>query len=149
MAAAGIGYWDGESPGPYAGCSVKERLAAVKLALDLGNDINAHADFGDFPIEGDGTYLLLYYPANLDRLPPHALGDVRWTGATALHGAVVSGQLALVQFLVDHGAQIDATTKLGWTPLMLADGVFVSNTKKEFPETAAYLRARLAAPAGR
>jgi ankyrin repeat protein len=149
MAAAGIGYWDGESPGPYAGCSEKERLAALTLALDLGNDVNAHADFGEFPIEGDGTYLLLYYPGNLDRLPADALGDVRWTGATALHGAVISGQLSLVQFLTEHGAQINATTKLGWTPLMLADGVFVSNTKKEFPEIAKYLRAQLSATADR
>ena len=50
MAAAGIGYWDGESPGPYAGCLESERLEAVKVALDLGNDVNAHADFGDIPI---------------------------------------------------------------------------------------------------
>ena len=144
MAAAGIGYWDGESPGPYAGCPEGERLEAVRVALELGNDINAHADFGDFPIEGDGTYLLLYYPANIDRLPEHALGDVRWSGSTALHGAVISGQLSLVQFLADHGAQLDAKTRLGWTPLMLADGVFVSNTKKEFPAIASLLRKLMA-----
>jgi hypothetical protein len=140
MAAAGIGYWDGESPGPYAGCPERERLEAIKVALELGNDINRHADFGDVPIDGDGQYLLLNYPRNIDAMPSHALGDVRWTGSTALHGAVISGQLSLVQYLVEHGAQIDATTKLGWTPLMLANGVFVSNTKKEFPEIASYLR---------
>jgi hypothetical protein len=39
--------------------STAERLAAVKLALSLGNDINAHAGFGDFPIEGGGQELLL------------------------------------------------------------------------------------------
>jgi hypothetical protein len=140
MAAAGIGYWDGESPGPYAGCPEAERLEAVKLAIALGNDVNAHADFGDFPIEGDGTYLLLYYPANIDRLPDNALGDVRWSGSTALHGAVVSGQPSIVQYLVDHGAQVDARNRLGWTPLMVAEGVFVSNTKKEFAPAAAILR---------
>jgi ankyrin repeat protein len=144
MAAAGIGYWDGESPGPYAGCPEAERLEAVKLALELGNDINAHADFGEFPIEGDGTYLLLYYPANIDQLPDNALGDVRWSGSTALHGAVVSGQPSIVQFLADHGAQLDARTRLGWTPLMLAEGVFVSNTKKEFPAIAALLKRLIA-----
>ena len=114
----------------------------MKLAIELGNDINAHADFGDFPIEGEGTYLLLYYPDNIDRLPDHALGDVRWSGATALHGAVISGQPSLVRYLLDQGAQVDAKTRLGWTPLMLADGVFVSNTKKEFPEAAKILKAR-------
>jgi ankyrin repeat protein len=144
MAAAGIGYWDGESPGPYAGCPESDRIEAVKVALELGNDINAHADFGEYPIEGDGQYLLLNYPLNINNMPPNALGDVRWSGATALHGAVVSGQIGVVKYLIDHGAQIDAKTRLGWTPLMLADGIFVSNTKKEFPEIATYLKKEMA-----
>jgi len=145
MAAAGLGYWDGESPGPYAGCPESERLEAVKVALDLGNDINAHADFGDYPIEGDGQYLLLNYPLNINNMPPNALGDVRWSGSTALHGAVISGQISIVKYLIDHGAKVDAKTRLGWTPLMLAEGVFVSNTKKEFPEIAALLKKEMAA----
>jgi ankyrin repeat protein len=145
MAAAGIGYWDGESPGPYAGCPESERLDAVKMALELDNDINAHADFGEYPIDGDGQYLLLNYPLNINNMPPNALGDVRWSGATALHGAVVSGQISIVKYLIDHGAQVDAKTRLGWTPLMLAGGVFVSNTKKEFPEIAALLKKEMAA----
>jgi ankyrin repeat protein len=145
MAAAGIGYWDGESPGPYAGCPESERLDAVKVAIELGNDINAHADFGDYPMEGDGQYLLLNYPLNINNMPPNALGDVRWSGATALHGAVVSGQINIVKYLIDHGAQVDAKNRLGWTPLMLANGVFVSNTKKEFPEIAVLLKKAMAA----
>ena len=145
MAAAGIGYWDGESPGPYAGCPESERLEAVKVALDLGNDINAHADFGDYPMEGDGQYLLLNYPLNINNMPPNALGDVRWSGATALHGAVISGQISIVKYLIDHGAKVDAKTRLGWTPLMLANGVFVSNTKKEFPQIAELLKKEMAA----
>src|SRR5580692_5298253 len=48
IAAAGLDYWEGEAPGPFTGCSESERLDAVKLALDLGNDLNAHADFGDY-----------------------------------------------------------------------------------------------------
>ena len=48
MVAAGLDYWEGEAPGPFTGCSETERLEAVKLALELGNDINAAADFGDF-----------------------------------------------------------------------------------------------------
>jgi uncharacterized protein len=145
MAAAGIGYWDGESPGPYAGCSEAERLEAVKLAIQLGNDINAHADFGEFPIEGDGKYLLLYYPANIERLPDNALGDVRWTGSTALHGAVVSGQPTIVQYLIDHGADVGAKNRLGWTPYMVANGIFVTNTKKTFEPAAEILRKAMTA----
>jgi hypothetical protein len=38
-----------------------------------------------------------------------------------------------VQYLVDHGAKLDAKTDLGWTPLMMARGVFLANTGREFP----------------
>jgi ankyrin repeat protein len=140
MVAAGLDYWQGESPGPVTGVSEPERLEAVKLALALGNDINAHADFGDYPMLGDTQYTLLYYPSNIDDLLDKGVGDPRWSGCTALIGAVVSGQPSIVQYLVDHGAQLDAKTKLGWTPLMVAEGVFFANAKKEFPEAAEILR---------
>ncbi len=140
IAASGLDYWEGEAPGPFTGCSEAERLDAVKLALDLGNDINAHADFGDYPMEGTPEYTLLYYPLNMDKLSGKVLGDPRWSGSTALHGAVVSGQASIVKFLVDHGADVDAKTKLGWTPLMLAEGVFFANAKKEYPAAAAILK---------
>jgi uncharacterized protein len=142
MAAAGLGTWEGETPGPYTGCSESERLEAVKLAIELGNDVNAHADFGNFTMEGGTEYTLLYYPTNFDKLPRDA-GDLRWSGSTALHGAVVSGQPSIVQYLVDHGAKADATNKLGWTPLMLAQGAFYANARKEFPPAAAILKKAL------
>ena len=66
------------------------------------------------------------------------------SGSTALHGAVVSGQPSIVQYLVDHGARVDATNKLGWTPLMLAQGAFYANARKEFPPAAAILKKALA-----
>lgn len=143
MAAAGLGTWQGETPGPFTGCSEAERLEAVKLALELGNDINAHADFGDYKMEGDPEYTLLYYPLNLDELIPKVLGDPRWSGSTPLIGAITSGQASIVQFIVDHGAQVDAKTKLGWTPLMVAQGVFFGNAKKEYPEAAAIIKKAL------
>jgi len=140
IAASGLDYWEGEAPGPFTGVSEAERLEAVKLALDLGNDINAAADFGDYPMEGDPAYTLLYYPLNMDQLTGKVMGDPRWSGSTALHGAVVSGQAGIVQYLVDHGAKLDAKTKTGWTPLMLAGGVFFANAKKEYPAEAAILK---------
>jgi hypothetical protein len=140
MVAAGLDYWQGESPGPLTGVSEAERLDAVKLALESGNDINARADFGDYPMIGDPQYTLLYYPLNLDDLVDKELGDPRWSGSTALIGAVVSAQPSIVQFLVDHGARLDVKTKLAWTPLMIADGVFFANAKKEFPEAAKILK---------
>jgi hypothetical protein len=39
---------------------------------------------------------------------------------------------------------VDSKTKLGWTPLMLAEGAFYANAKKEFPPEAAILRKAMA-----
>jgi uncharacterized protein len=140
ITAAGLDYWEGEAPGPFTGSSEAERIEAVKLAIELGNDINAHADFGDYTMEGDPSYLLLYYPHNLEQLQGKVLGDPRWSGSTALHGAVVSGQPGIVKFLIEQGAKVDAKTKLGWTPLDMAQGIFFANAKKEFPAAAEILK---------
>jgi ankyrin repeat protein len=112
IAAAGLGFWEGESPGTNG-----EALEAVALTLELGNDPNAVADFGDSRVN-----------------------DWRWSGSTALHGAAIRGADAVVQLLVNRGARLDVRNTSGWTPLQVAEGVFVSNTWKEKPETAALLR---------
>jgi uncharacterized protein len=152
MAAAGLGFWDGESPGPLTGVPEAESVEALKMTLDLGNDVNAVPEFGGPSLEGDGATLLRRHPFNLqkydgahdaplDVVPPKdALGDMRWNGSTALHGAAMRGSNALVQFLVDRGAKLDARNKLGWTPLMCAEGVFVANTEKDWPETVLLIR---------
>jgi len=141
IAASGLDYWEGEAPGPFTGCTEAERIEAVKLAIELGNDINAAANFGDYEMEGDPEYLLLYYPLNMDELIPKVLGDPRWNGSTALHAAVVSGQPGIVKFLVENGADINAKTTLGWTPLKMAGGIFFANAKKEYPAAAEILKA--------
>lgn len=140
MVAAGLDYWEGETPGPYTGVSEAERLEAVKLAVELGNDVNAHATFGDYPMEGDVAYTLLYYPHNIDKLVDLGVGDPRWNGSTPLIGAIMSGQASIVQYLIDRGADVHAKTTLGWTPLQVAEGVFCCNAKKEFPAAAAIIR---------
>ena len=149
MAAAGLDYWEGEAPGPFTGVIEAERLDAVKLALDLGNDINAAADFGDYKMEGAPDYMLLYYPLNMEALQGKVLGDPRWSGSTALHAAVVSNQPRLVQYLVDRGAKLDAKTRSGWTPLMLAGGVFFANSKKDYPAAAEILKKAMSSAAAR
>jgi hypothetical protein len=65
---------------PYAG--------AVKLAPELGNDINAVADFGDTSVVGEPFKLFTSYPENLEQFPESALGDMRWSGSTAFHGVL-------------------------------------------------------------
>jgi len=141
IAASGLDYWEGEAPGPFTGVSEAERLEAVKLAIELGNDINAHADFGDYRMEGDPQYLLLYYPLNFAELVDKVQGDPRWSGSTALHAAVVSGQPGIVKYLIERGADVNAKTKLGWTPLDMAGGIFFANARKDYPAAAEILRA--------
>jgi hypothetical protein len=144
IVACGLDYWEGESAGPYTGVSEPERLEAVKLAIELGNDINTAANFGDYEMKGTPEYMLLYYPLNMNDLATKVPGDPRWSGSTPLHAAVVSGQTSIVQYLVDHGATLEAKTKSGWTPLMLCGGVFFANAKKEFPAAAAILKKAIA-----
>ncbi|MCY4120007.1 MAG: ankyrin repeat domain-containing protein [Acidobacteria bacterium] len=55
-------------------------------------------------------------------------------GDTALHGAIIRGSEPLVRFLLDQGADIEATNEKGWTPYRIAKGVFYSNTGKRWPE---------------
>jgi uncharacterized protein len=145
MVASGLDYWEGESPGPFTGVTEAERLDAVKLAIELGNDVNAHAVFGTYRMEGEVDYTLLYYPHNIDDLLELGVGDPRWSGSTPLIGAVVSGQPSIVQYLIDRGARPDARTVLGWTPLRVAQGVFFANAKKEFPAAEAILKKALEA----
>jgi ankyrin repeat protein len=144
MVAAGLDTWEGETPGPHTGVPESERLEAVKLALELKADINAVADFGDYPMVGEPEYTLLYYPHNLRDIAELGTGDPRWSGSTALHGAILSNQPSIVQYLVDHGAQLDAKTKTGWTPLMMTRGVFLANTGRLFPAAEAILLKALA-----
>jgi hypothetical protein len=143
MVAAGLDTWEGETPGPFTGVTEAERLEAVKLAIDLGNDVNAQADFGDYPMTGDLEYTLLYYPHNIDDLVRLGVGDPRWDGSTPLIGAVMSNQPSIVKLLLERGARPDTTTPLGWTALKVAEGVFCCNAKKEFPAAAALIRQAL------
>ena len=140
MVAAGLDTWEGETPGPYTGTTEAERLEAVKLAVALGNDVNARANFGEYPMEGDIEYTLLYYPHNIDKLLDLGVGDPRWNGSTPLIGAIMSNQPSIVQYLIDQGADVNVKTTLGWTPLKVAEGVFCCNAKKEFPAAAAIIR---------
>jgi ankyrin repeat protein len=145
MVAAGLDTWEGETPGPFTGVSEAERLEAVKAALELGQDINAVAHFGRYTMLGDPEYTLLYYPHNIADLLDLGTGDPRWSGSTALHGAILANQPSIVQYLVDHGAKLDAKTDLGWTALMMSRGVFLANTGREFPAAEKILEKALAA----
>ena len=66
---------------------------------------------------------------------------VDYTGWTALHGAAKRGSNEITQFLADHGANLDVYTyQESWTPLRIADGVFIGATVKRSDATAELLR---------
>jgi ankyrin repeat protein len=108
MAAAGVNH----TPGITRSIE-SEALQAVKLCLELGNDVNA---------------------ANVD-------------GETALHGAARRERAdSIVQFLVDHGAKMNAKNKMGWTPLFIAEGIDTTGFHVKSDTTAALLRKLGATP---
>jgi ankyrin repeat protein len=144
MAAACLDYYEGETPGPLTGVSESDRLEAVKLALDLGNDINARTHLGDYPMTGTSESMLAHYPDNFDDLANLGVGDPRWDGFTALHGAVLCNQPSILQFLVDKGADPTIKSRLGWTPFTITQGIFMANSKKEFPVAAQILKKAIA-----
>jgi ankyrin repeat protein len=139
MVASGLDTWEGETPGPHTGVPESVRLEAVKLAVELGNDVNARADFGDYVMEGTAEYTLLYYPYNVEEFADLGIGDPRWDDSTALHGSIISGQPSITRFLIEAGADPDAKNALGWTPLMMSRGVFLANASREFPGAEAVL----------
>jgi ankyrin repeat protein len=145
MAAAGIGFWQGESPGPNNGVAESDTIEAVKLAWELAGrpDVNAVASFGDVHIEGEGVALLHRLPLNVHEFDENTPGDMRWGGSSAMHGAAVRGIPAIIQFLVDEGGDLNAKNRLGWTPLMLAEGMYIGQTEKEQPVAAAFIRSLL------
>ncbi len=145
MAAACLDYYEGETAGPFSGVSEAERLDAVKLAVQLGNPVNARTTFGDYPMTGTPEDTLLRYPDNIQDLLELGVGDMRFDRMTALHGAVICNQPSIVEYLIEQGAEVNATNRLGWTPLSVAGGLYIANGKKENPAAAEILRKALAA----
>ncbi len=117
LAAAGVGYAIGESPG-----TPEEALEAVKLLASLGNDVNAIARLsggGDNRRGGGGG---------------GAGGG--WDGATALHGAVIRGGKGLVEWLIAQNVPLDVKGPGGETALEHARGSGLGVTFHVQPELA-------------
>jgi hypothetical protein len=152
MGAACLDYYEGETAGPFSGVSEAERLDAVTLAVELGNVVNARTSFGDYPMIGTPEATLLRYPDNIRDLLDLGVGDPRFDQMTALHGAVICNQPSIVAYLIAQGAEVNARNRLGWTPLMIARGLYIANAHKTSPGSAEILRTALAErslPAGR
>jgi ankyrin repeat protein len=144
MAAACMDYYEGETAGPFSGVPEAQRLEAVKLALSLGNPINARTTFGDYTMIGTPEGTLLKYPDNFNELADLGVGDMRFADMTALHAAVICNQPSIVKYLIEQGAEVNAKNRLGWTPLMIAGGLYIANAHKTSPGSAEILREALA-----
>jgi hypothetical protein len=133
MAAAGLGYLEGESPGPrhLFGTSEREALESVKLAYDMDPDsLNTAADFGTLPtFDRSGIELLYVVVPNMEKTGK-TVGDLRWAGTTALHGAALRGQIDIIRFLVEKGARLDARSVLGWLPITATGNIMIGATAK-------------------
>ncbi|KAJ4267328.1 hypothetical protein NW762_003432 [Fusarium torreyae] len=92
---------------------------------DLGNFLERHVK-PDAPIE---TVAAMYWAIahNLERavayllhVDSHSAEARSLRGWHPLHRAARAGYDRCVLVLLDHGAEVDSTTKTGWTPLMMA-----------------------------
>ena len=63
-----------------------------------------------------------------------------YRGMTALHGAAFRGINGVADYLVAQGADLDARTVHGWSPLAVAEGFSYSDFYKAQKHTAAHLR---------
>jgi ankyrin repeat protein len=90
-----------------------QALATVKLALELGGDVNA---VNDLP-QDDRSHL--------------------WT---ALHAAAYNGLNDIVQLLAEKGAALDPIDGQGRTPLSIVEGAMVTGQDTVHPDTALLLR---------
>src|SRR5437867_1602232 len=60
-------------------------------------------------------------------------------GETPMHGAAFRGVNAVVEFLVEKGARLDARDVRGWTPFTVANGISYGDVFKQQPQTAKLL----------
>lgn len=77
---------------------------------------------------------------------------VNVAGESALHGAVYRGDQGsemLIRLLVDSGAQVNGINKYGWTPLIIAEGVYGAANNTRSPKAADVLRDLGAEPSPR
>ena len=118
----------------------------MKLAVELGNDVNARANFGDYPMDGDVAYTLLYYPHNIDKLrrPRRRRSALERQHAAHRRGRVGPAVDRAVPRRSRRRRRTSRRT-LGWTPLHVAEGVFCCNAKKEFPAAAAIIKKAMTA----
>jgi ankyrin repeat protein len=124
----------------------------MRVLLALGADPTLSTNEHITPLEaaaGVGVYRVAESPGTNDealecvKIAFEHGGEVNHiddVGRTAMHGAALRGANDIVQFLYDHGARLDVVDKKGWTPLVIAEGVFYPDVFKTELQTAELLR---------
>jgi ankyrin repeat protein len=124
----------------------------MRALLDLGADPTLSTNEHITPLEaaaGVGVYRVAESPGTNEeafecvKIAFEHGGEVNHVddvGRTAMHGAALRGANNIVQFLFDHGAKLDFVDKKGWTPLIIAEGVFYPDVFKTELQTAELLR---------
>ena len=100
--------------------------ASVYCRSDLGPGftvLHAAAEVADPAVEEDQqfcmvTLLINAFPAKL--VNATVINSTTCRGSTALHYAAGAGNEKAVRFLIDHGADLNATDENGFTPFMVA-----------------------------
>ena len=137
---------------PFLTAALSADLTVMKLLLEYGADPNIHTYQGTSPLmaaAGVNWVVSQTYTEGPEQLLEtvkfcYELGmDVNQAnsmGLTALHGAANRGSNDIIQFLVDHGAKLDAKDNEGRTPLTWAGGVFLAtHPAEQKPESMALI----------
>lgn len=112
-------------------------VTALMLAAGVGHDPGVTRSYEPAALEA----VKLCYELGNDVNAANAAGD------TALHGAAWRERAdSIVQFLADHGANLDAKNKRGWTALVIAEGIHTGGNFIRSETTTALLRKLGASP---
>ena len=124
----------------------------MRLLLEHGADASIKTEEGATPLmaaagvgiwqvgESAGSNEDAFEAVKLSFEAGNDVNAVDTNGYTALHGAAHRGSTDIVRFLVEKGANLNAVNALGWTPWIIADGVFYPNTYNRRPEAARLLQ---------
>ena len=146
--AVGTGNLRGATPLWVAAYSANATtLEIMGVLLDAGADLHLTTDDRTTPLmaaAGLGSSLSGRNPSATQavELLVEAGADVRAVNEadfTALHGAAFRGSKEIIQYLLDHGADIDAQDFRGRTPYRIAEGAQRPLQFHEWPEAAALL----------
>jgi len=124
----------------------------MRVLLELGADPTLSTNEHVTPLEaaaGVGVYRVAESPGTNEeafecvKIALEHGGEINHVddiGRTAMHGAALRGANNIVQYLFDRGAKLDVVDKKGWTPLIIAEGVFYPDVFKTEVQTAELLR---------